>query len=83
MKIHDLIRYNYEAVIPPWQSFGQISLWNDQRKDVQRKVDGITKSDADGFFVADICERVCGSVMADYVDDYVCVNCFTELYSLQ
>ena len=35
------------------------------------------------FFVADIGERVFGSVMADYVGDYVSVDYFAELSSLQ
>ena len=45
------------------------------------KVDVFTKSDAGGYFAADIVERVCGSVMANYVGDYVSVNYFAELPS--
>ena len=54
-----------------------------RKKDVQRKVDGYTKRNAGGFFVADIGERVFVSVMADYFGDYVSVNLFVELPSSQ
>ena len=50
MKIHDFISYDFEAVMLLWKSFGLIRLWNDPQKDVQRKVDGCTKSVSGEFF---------------------------------
>ena len=54
---------------------------NYPQKDVQRKVDGLTKSDAGRFICRDIGERVFGLVMADCVGDFVGVNYFAKLSS--
>ena len=50
---------------------------------ISPKVGELTKSDVGGFVVADIAEMVFGSIMADYVGDYVSVSYFVEIPTSQ
>lgn len=66
IKIRDFTMPDTDAVISLWRRCGLTRPWNDPRKDIQRKIEELSKGGTGWFWVVETSRQIVGAVMVGY-----------------